>query len=140
MGFLGAGLILKASEKDPITGEQHHLVQGITTAAATWLSAAVGLACGGGLYFVATFATAMNLVLLRFGPRLTDMVGGNYVAESGLNLQGLGGEDFDKEKGLDYGAADETSPLTSEKDLTEHQKKMLSVRSTYSTRQRPTLM
>lgn len=89
---------------------------------------------------MATFATAMNLVLLRFGPRLTDMMGGNYVAESGLNLQGLGGEDFDKEKGLDYGAADETSPLTSEKDLTEHQKKMLSVRSTYSTRQRPTLM
>jgi hypothetical protein len=36
VGFLGAGLIVKSSEKDPITGESHHLVQGITTAAATW--------------------------------------------------------------------------------------------------------
>ena len=42
VGFLGAGLIVKSSEVDPDTGERHHLVQGITTAAATWLSAAVG--------------------------------------------------------------------------------------------------
>lgn len=69
MGFLGAGLIVKSSEVDPETGERHHLVQGITTAAATWLSAAVGMACGGGMYFVASFSTAVNLVLLRFGPR-----------------------------------------------------------------------
>ena len=40
VGFLGAGLIVKSSEVDPDTGERHHLVQGITTAAATWLSAA----------------------------------------------------------------------------------------------------
>jgi len=39
VGFLGAGLIVKSSEVDPNTGERHHLVQGITTAAATWLSA-----------------------------------------------------------------------------------------------------
>ena len=69
VGFLGAGLIVKSSEVDPETGERHHLVQGITTAAATWLSAAVGMACGGGMYFVACFSTAVNLVLLRFGPR-----------------------------------------------------------------------
>ena len=49
VGFLGAGLIVKSSETDPATGERHHLVQGITTAAATWLSAAVGIACGGGM-------------------------------------------------------------------------------------------
>ena len=68
---MGAGLIVKSSEVDPDTGERHHLVQGITTAAATWLSAAVGIACGGGMYFVAAFTTALNLVLLRFGPRAT---------------------------------------------------------------------
>ena len=68
---MGAGLIVKSSEVDPDTGERHHLVQGITTAAATWLSAAVGIACGGGMYFVAAFTTALNLVLLRFGPRPT---------------------------------------------------------------------
>ena len=60
---------MKSSEVDPITGERHHLVQGITTAAATWISAAVGVACGGGMYFTAGFSTALNLLLLRFGPR-----------------------------------------------------------------------
>lgn len=69
VGFLGAGLIVKSNEIDPVTGERHHLVQGITTAAATWLSAAVGIACGGGMYFTAGFSTALNLLLLRFGPR-----------------------------------------------------------------------
>ena len=71
--FISAGLIVKSSEVDPNTGERHHLVQGITTAAATWLSAAVGIACGGGMYFVAGFSTALNLFLLRFGPRATNV-------------------------------------------------------------------
>jgi len=75
VGFLGGGLIVKSSEKDPNTGERHHLVQGITTAAATWLSAAVGIACGGGMYFVACFSTALNLLILRFGPRVQENEG-----------------------------------------------------------------
>jgi uncharacterized membrane protein YhiD involved in acid resistance len=36
------------------------------------LSAAVGVACGGTLYFAATFGSAVMLVLLRFGPRIAD--------------------------------------------------------------------
>ena len=44
-------------------------VRGLNTAASVWLSAAVGVACGGGLYFAASFTTALMLVLLRFGPR-----------------------------------------------------------------------
>jgi len=85
VGFLGAGLIVKSSDVDPVTGERHHLIQGITTAAATWVSAAVGLACGGGLYFTAIFATCLNLVLLRFGPRAT-----GYDSESGMTGYGSG--------------------------------------------------
>ena len=46
------------------------------------MSAAVGLACGGGLYFVASFATALNLVLLRFGPRPTSSSDDSSVAGS----------------------------------------------------------
>lgn len=68
VGFLGAGLIVKVDKKD-IEGEVVHIIKGINTAASVWLSAAVGVSCGGGLYFVATFTTAMMLVLLRFGPR-----------------------------------------------------------------------
>ena len=48
------------------------VVHGLTTAASLWLSAAVGVACGGELYFAATYGTAVMLVLLRFGPRLRD--------------------------------------------------------------------
>lgn len=50
-------------------GETTHTVKGLNTAASVWLSAAVGVACGGGLYFVATFTSALMLILLRFGPR-----------------------------------------------------------------------
>lgn len=148
VGFLGAGLIIKATEKDPVTGESHHLVQGITTAAATWLSAAVGLACGGGLYFVASFSTAVNLVLLRFGPRLTDTGVEDYTAEGGADLQALSEEEFDRESGKPisfpvsskaYGATNENSPLTSQRhQLSTHQMKLLSTRG--STRIRPSLL
>mmetsp|Transcript_7903 Transcript_7903/g.17798 ORF Transcript_7903/g.17798 Transcript_7903/m.17798 type:complete len:257 (-) Transcript_7903:403-1173(-) len=68
VGFLGAGLIVKDIYKD-IDGESTHTVKGLNTAASVWLSAAVGVACGGGLYFVATYTSALLLVLLRFGPR-----------------------------------------------------------------------
>jgi len=53
------------------TGITTLTVKGLNTASAVWLSAAVGVACGGGLYFAATFTTALMLVLLRFGPRAT---------------------------------------------------------------------
>ena len=69
VGFLGAGLIFKQAQKDERTGESSHVVLGITTATSLWLSAAVGVACGGALYFVSFFAAAIMLVLLRFGPR-----------------------------------------------------------------------
>jgi hypothetical protein len=140
VGFLGAGLIVKATEKDPITGESHHLVQGITTAAATWLSAAVGLACGGGLYFIASFSTAMNLVLLRFGPRLSDNFDrafGSGSDLSDLEAMATAGYDAGKPYNKDYGGANEISPLTPSREVTDYQKKMLSTRST---RSRPSLM
>ncbi|KAL7461842.1 hypothetical protein ACHAXS_002239 [Conticribra weissflogii] len=69
VGFLGAGLIVKHVDMDELTGEKHHNVKGLNTAASIWLSAAVGAACGGGMYFVASFTSALMLVLLRFGPR-----------------------------------------------------------------------
>lgn len=100
VGFLGAGLIVKSSEVDPVTGERHHFVQGITTAAATWLSAAVGIACGGGMYFVASFSTALNIFLLRFGPRAA---GSDDIPSASLDIEA-------EEKPTSYGGTDEISP------------------------------
>lgn len=49
IGFLGAGVIFKNG----------NTVKGLTTAAGIWATAAVGLACGGGMYFMAIFVTAL---------------------------------------------------------------------------------
>jgi putative Mg2+ transporter-C (MgtC) family protein len=68
VGFLGAGLIFKKEEKND-EGDSSHVVHGLTTAASLWLSAAVGIACGGELYFAASFGVAIMMLLLRFGPR-----------------------------------------------------------------------
>eukprot|EP00586_Coscinodiscus_wailesii_P023464 CAMPEP_0172519726 /NCGR_PEP_ID=MMETSP1066-20121228/291585_1 /TAXON_ID=671091 /ORGANISM="Coscinodiscus wailesii, Strain CCMP2513" /LENGTH=305 /DNA_ID=CAMNT_0013302361 /DNA_START=124 /DNA_END=1042 /DNA_ORIENTATION=+ len=45
------------------------VVHGLTTATSLWVSAAIGVACGGGLYFSASFTVALLLVILRFVPR-----------------------------------------------------------------------
>jgi putative Mg2+ transporter-C (MgtC) family protein len=54
IGFLGAGVILLREE----------VVKGLTTAAALWFVAGIGLACGAGLGVLALSATAMALVIL----------------------------------------------------------------------------
>jgi uncharacterized membrane protein YhiD involved in acid resistance len=66
VGFLGSALIFKQHQDDGA-----HMVHGLTTAASVWLSAAVGIACSGGFFFVAAFSCAIMLLLLRFGPRYT---------------------------------------------------------------------
>jgi len=57
IGFLGAGAIIR-------TGGG--LVRGLTTAASIWMTAAIGMACGGGMYVAATLGTALALVVLVF--------------------------------------------------------------------------
>ena len=68
VGFLGAGLIFKKTQSEG----DNMVVHGLTTAASVWLSAAVGIACGGELYFAASFGTCLMMLLLRFGPRGSD--------------------------------------------------------------------
>ena len=55
IGFLGAGTIIF----------QKNMVRGLTTAAGLWVTAAIGLACGTGLYVVATITTTLVLVGLE---------------------------------------------------------------------------
>jgi putative Mg2+ transporter-C (MgtC) family protein len=53
VGFLGAGMIVY----------KQHEVKGLTTAAGVWATAGIGMACGGGLYWVAVGATALLIVV-----------------------------------------------------------------------------
>ena len=57
VGFLGAGVILQSR------GE----VRWLTTAAALWTAAAVGLGVAMGMYYIAAFASALVWVILRGG-------------------------------------------------------------------------
>ena len=71
VGFLGAASIWKGTRpKADANAEQVPEVHGLTTATSVWISAAVGLLCGGGLYVPALFATVLSVVYLRFAPRL----------------------------------------------------------------------
>ena len=64
VGFLGAGAIIKRhSEED---------VQGLTTAAGVWMTAAIGIACGLGREATAVLSTLMALVVLGLVPKFTD--------------------------------------------------------------------
>ena len=61
IGFLGAGAIIKQRR------EAH--VQGLTTAAGVWLTAAIGIACGLGRETTAVLSTLLALVILAVVPR-----------------------------------------------------------------------
>ena len=54
IGFIGAGTIIL----------QKQVVRGLTTAAGLWVTAAIGLACGIGMYVIAIVTTVLVLVSL----------------------------------------------------------------------------
>ena len=55
IGFIGAGVIIF----------QKNVVRGITTAAGLWVAAAIGLACGAGMYPTAVAAMLMTVICLE---------------------------------------------------------------------------
>lgn len=67
IGFIGAGTIIF----------RKHVVRGLTTAAGLWVTSAIGLTCGSGMYVEAATATilvllcleTMSLTLQRFGSK-----------------------------------------------------------------------
>ena len=71
IGFIGAGVIIF----------QKNVVRGVTTAAGLWVAAAIGLACGAGMYPVALAASMMTALCLemmhflhlRYGDKLVLM-------------------------------------------------------------------
>lgn len=57
IGFIGAGTI--------IFRKAENIVSGLTTAAGLWVTAAIGLACGGGMYILSIATTLMVLLGLE---------------------------------------------------------------------------
>ena len=60
MGFLGAGAIIRLGNS----------IRGLTTAASLWLTAAIGLAIGAGLYIAAVTAVILAIITLVLLNRL----------------------------------------------------------------------
>jgi putative Mg2+ transporter-C (MgtC) family protein len=61
IGFLGAGVIIRAEHK--------FRVRGLTSAACTWLTACVGILCGAGQWRIVGTALALTFVVLVAGGR-----------------------------------------------------------------------
>ena len=64
IGFLGAGAIIKRSTEED--------VQGLTTAAGIWMTAAIGVACGLGRETTAVLAALLALAVLAVVPHIVD--------------------------------------------------------------------
>ncbi len=64
IGFIGAGVIFR----------QGLLVKGVTTAASIWISAAIGLALGTSLYYLAVIVTICGLIILSILKALENLV------------------------------------------------------------------
>ncbi len=60
IGFLGAGVIFV----------RQNVVNGLTTAASIWMTAAVGMACGAGMALIASLATGLYLAAVMALPLL----------------------------------------------------------------------
>lgn len=56
IGFIGAGTVIQIKDK----------IVGLTTAASLWITAAIGMAVGAGLYFLAATTTMLVFFVLRF--------------------------------------------------------------------------
>jgi putative Mg2+ transporter-C (MgtC) family protein len=66
VGFLCAGTILK--------GRSEQQVEGLTTAAGLWMTAAIGMACGLGREVTAVLSALLALVVLSLVPRVVELI------------------------------------------------------------------
>lgn len=73
VGFIGAGVITNNRKSSGIY-DHRSTVNGLTTAAAIWVSAAVGVASGVGLYYMAGAAALSTIGILKFG-KVKEIIG-----------------------------------------------------------------
>jgi putative Mg2+ transporter-C (MgtC) family protein len=73
VGFLGGGAILRAKDREEVTG--------LTTAASIWVVAALGIACGGGFWISSVVAVLLALLVLILGTPLERFVHLHFVAK-----------------------------------------------------------
>ena len=73
VGFLGGGAILRARDREEVTG--------LTTAASIWVVAALGIACGGGFWISGVVSVLLALLVLVAGTPVEAFVHKHFVAK-----------------------------------------------------------
>ncbi len=81
IGFIGGGIIFVRRDT----------VRGLTTAAGVWVTAAVGMACGGDLPVIASATTLIYFIVAHAYPRLVRFLPRSRFAPSALRLVYLDG-------------------------------------------------
>ncbi len=71
IGFLAAGVIFGSAAR----------VKGLTTAAGLWATAAIGMLCGAGFYFLAFFSTIATVIVLSVFKVVEDRVALRFVGD-----------------------------------------------------------
>lgn len=80
MGFLGAGTIII----------QKQVVKGLTTAAGLWVTAAIGLVIGSGLYEIGIYGAFMTLIVLEVFRQISNrLIGHHHLVEIRLASQSV---------------------------------------------------
>ncbi|WP_457105590.1 MgtC/SapB family protein [Methylobacterium sp. P5_C11] len=75
IGFLGAGVIVKGARKSH--------VHGMTTAAAIWVTAALGISCGVGAYLPVAVGLILLLLLIGIGGRIDRIIDARWLKRHG---------------------------------------------------------
>jgi putative Mg2+ transporter-C (MgtC) family protein len=77
IGFLGAGVIFVKNDA----------VNGLTTAASIWMTAAIGMACGAGMPVLAIAGTVLHLASVTLLTMLNQRIRRSVIAEPGVEIR-----------------------------------------------------
>ncbi|MGN6272713.1 MAG: MgtC/SapB family protein [Protaetiibacter sp.] len=77
IGFLGAGVIFVKNDA----------VNGLTTAASVWMTAAIGMACGAGMPVLAIAGTALHLASVTLLTMLNKRIRRSVISEPGVEIR-----------------------------------------------------
>ncbi len=126
IGFLGAGAIVRYGVN----------IRGLTTAASLWCTAALGLACGFGMYIVALVATGLALVILLLLSRLDGVLPTQWYKTVTLTLRSGGQDNVSRFKNLLARHGVKVIDYEYERDL-EHEIETLTLHVRITARHRP---
>lgn len=131
IGFIGAGVIIF----------QKNMVRGITTAAGLWVAAAIGLACGAGMFAISIAAMLMTIICLETMHFITNRYSEKSLTVSIYPIDGeqlLAFIDKAKAAGINIGSISisgnkaELQVLTNQKDTLNTSKSLIGLADGFS--------